>query len=488
MRPGARVDDDDAALGRLNGMEVDRVLPGSRCRVSTGGDEGRDGPSVGIVGGGIAGLATAWRLTVAGCRVTVFEAGDSLGGLGDSFKHGEDALERFYHCMLPTDRHLLALLGEIGLGEAPVWRETSFGILTDGALYRLNTPADLLRFAPLSIVDRARVGMTGVWGRLRPSRGLDEMSCESWLSGLSGRSAFERFWKPMLEAKFGDRYHDVPALWFWARFNREKGAKVERKGYPRGGYRRIIDRLAELLQTRGATIRMREPVQSLSLSPEGLPELGLREGKVRFDQVVYAGPNAMLPRLADAAGLGVAAPDLGSHIDMQGVINVVLLLRRRLTPHYWVATVDAGVPFHGIVETTTLIDPDQIGGAHLIYLTRYLHRDEPGFRDSDASVFQQYWRALKALFPDLTEADLITRHVFRSPYVEPIYHLGYQRRKPRVTLVPGRVYLATTAQVYPDVTSWNGSCRLAESVAMTALADAAKQGKAISLEPAPVAT
>lgn len=487
MRRGDGVDDNDAAIGRLNGMEIDRVVVADKPFVIADRDTRRDGPTVGIVGGGIAGLATAWRLTVAGCRVTIFEAGASLGGLGDSFDHGGHPLERFYHCMLPTDRHLLALLGEIGLGEAPVWRETSFGILTEGGLYPLNTPADLLRFAPLSIADRARIGMTGVWGRLRRSQGLDEMTCEAWLSGLSGRSAFERFWRPMLEAKFGDRYHDVPALWFWSRFNREKGGKVECKGYPRGGYRRIIDRLTTLLRARGATIRLREPVRSLSLARDGRPQLGLSGGTARFDQVVYAGPNALLPGLADLVSLGVTPSDLGSHIDMQGVINVVLLLRRSLTPHYWVATVDADVPFHGVVETTTLIDPGSIGGAHLVYLTRYLHRDEPGFGDSDANVFRRYWRALKGLFPDLSEADLIASHVFRSSHVEPIYQLGYQRRKPKVVLVPGRVYLATTAQVYPDVTSWNGSCRLAESVAMRALADAVACEVGGSQERAPAA-
>ena len=36
---------------------------------------------------------------------------------------------------------------------------------------------------------------------------------------------------------------------------------------------------------------------------------------------------------------------------------------------------------------------------------------------------------------------------------------------PPIALVPGRVYLATTAQVYPEVTSWNGSAGLALRVA-----------------------
>src|SRR5690606_1878903 len=97
-----------------------------------------------------------------------------------------------------------------------------------------NTALDLLRFSPLSFISRLRVGATGLWGRLRSATGLDDITCEAWLTRLSGRSAFENLWKPMLQAKFGDRYRDVPALWFWTRFNREKGGGKEVKGYVPG--------------------------------------------------------------------------------------------------------------------------------------------------------------------------------------------------------------------------------------------------------------
>jgi phytoene dehydrogenase-like protein len=40
-----------------------------------------------VVGGGIAGLTAAYRLTRAGLRVTLFEAADRFGGLGTYFEH-----------------------------------------------------------------------------------------------------------------------------------------------------------------------------------------------------------------------------------------------------------------------------------------------------------------------------------------------------------------------------------------------------------------
>ena len=52
------------------------------------------------------------------------------------------------------------------------------------------------------------------------------------------------------------------------------------------------------------------------------------------------------------------------------------------------------------------------------------------------------------------------RFLFRAPFVEPLYTTGFERRKPPFVLLPGRIYLATTTQVYPQVTSWNGAVGL----------------------------
>jgi hypothetical protein len=65
--------------------------------------------------------------------------------------------------------------------------------------------------------------------------------------------------------------------------------------------------------------------------------------------------------------------------------------------------------------------------------------------------------ALQQLFPDLKAADIEAQYLFRAPFVEPIYTTGYLQRRPPEVVIPGRVHLATSAQVYPTVTSWNGS-------------------------------
>ena len=85
---------------------------------------------VAVVGGGIGGLASAFYLSTAGARVTLFEASDQLGGLGTFFDYHGRSLERFYHCMLPGDAHLRSLLRDLGIEQEAYWRETSFGFIT----------------------------------------------------------------------------------------------------------------------------------------------------------------------------------------------------------------------------------------------------------------------------------------------------------------------------------------------------------------------
>lgn len=413
---------------------------------------------VAVLGGGISGLTAALRLAESGHHVVLIEGSDQLGGLGTFFEHDGRTFEKFYHCMLPSDGPLLDLLDHLGLRQHVYWKPSSFGYSHLGQTYPLNTPLDLLAFKPLSFVDRIRVGITGLYGRLASARGLDDITAVDWLTKLSGAHAFRTFWEPMLRAKFGDRYASVPALWFWTRFNREKGDKDgETKGYIQGGYKRIIDTLAQRLRDLGVEIRLNEQIQNVDLTSSGRAVVETtNSAKLTTDRIVSTLPAPTFLSVAGPA-LRRAMVPIDESLDYQGVINSLLFLKRGLTPHYWLATPDPSYPFDGVVETSTLTDEDDRGPRHVVYLTRYLHRTDPRFTLDDASIAAQDWKAMKRLFSDLTDDDLEQSFVFRAPFVEPIYRLGHQRRRPPEVLVPGRVFLASTAQVYPTVTSWNGS-------------------------------
>jgi hypothetical protein len=59
--------------------------------------------------------------------------------------------------------------------------------------------------------------------------------------------------------------------------------------------------------------------------------------------------------------------------------------------------------------------------------------------------------------------------IFKAPYVEPLYPLGYAKMKPGFDLGGTRIMMASTAQVYPGITSWNSAVTLANEAAQHVL-------------------
>ncbi len=434
---------------------------------------------VAVVGGGIGGLAAAHFLTAAGAEVTLYESSDRFGGLATFFEYEGSYLERFYHVMLPNDEHLLPLLGELGLRDSVYWSETSLGFFHQRRLFRLDRPIDLLRFTPTRLIDRIRLGLSAVWAShlARPGP-LDDITIEAWLTRLAGRRAFAQLYRPLLEAKFGDAYKQMPALWYWSRFGREKGTGKETKGYVTGGYKAITDRLVESLRRRGARLELDAPVERLDLEDggEGV-QISVGGRQRRFDRLVSTVPIVALRKIAAGGGVERWLERLPADIDYQGVINVIVLLRRQLTSHYWIPCVESGVPFQGIVETTRAIRLEDTGGRHLVYLLNYVHRTHPLHAADPEKLKRDYVAALFDLFPDLRPDDVIDSFLFRAPFVEPVYTPGYGKRKPPFELVPRRLFLATTTQVYPAVTSWNSSTRVSKE-AVAAMIAAAGGGAA----------
>ena len=118
-----------------------------------------------VVGGGFTGLAAAYELTRRGVGATVLEADRSLGGLAGSFDVDGTRLEKFYHHWFTSDRHVMELVREVGEETDVVYRSTRTGMYYANSFYRLSSPLDVLKFAPLRLTDRIRLGMMLLRGR-----------------------------------------------------------------------------------------------------------------------------------------------------------------------------------------------------------------------------------------------------------------------------------------------------------------------------------
>lgn len=419
--------------------------------------------SVAIIGGGIGGLTAAYRLASDGADVTLLESTDQLGGLGTFFRSGDAWVEKFYHCIMPTDDHLLGLLDDIGLSDVVSWRPTTMGLVNGEARYPFNTALDLLRYTAIPLHDRVRLGaMTLLLRRLGRGRDLDNLRTEDWLRPLFGDRLWSQFWERLFRAKFGDVVGDVPALYLWQRLGRESNAST--RGYPRGGYKTLIDGLERAIRAAGGTIEMRTPVQAIQPEGDGFT-IDLDGGRaLAADWILSTVPMPLLRRMVVDTPLDARVPELP--LPYQGVVTLAAFLSRGLEGHYWTPVLTDDVEFDGVVEMSALTGTERLGGRHLVYTMKYTDRASDLFAEDEETLAARWLEQLRHVYRDLPliEADVEEVRIFKAPFVEPTYPLGYNSMKPPMQVPGTRLLLATTAQVYPNVTAWNSTVGLADQV------------------------
>src|SRR5216117_1170230 len=236
-----------------------------------------------IVGGGFLGMTLAHRLARHGQDVTLFEAAPALGGLASAWSLGDVVWDRHYHVTLLSDVSLRALLTELELEKEMAWVETRTGFYTDGTLYSMSNTLEFLRFPPLSLFNKLRLGATILYAsRLRNWKKLEKIPVVDWLSRWSGRATLEKIWLPLLRAKLGDNYRKASAAFIWAIIARmyaarRTGLKREMFGYVPGGYARVLERFADRLAGEHERIKLRQAATKI----ESTARRGARPGSPR---------------------------------------------------------------------------------------------------------------------------------------------------------------------------------------------------------------
>src|SRR4051794_22460247 len=105
-------------------------------------------------------MRLAQQLARAGKRVTLFEAASELGGPASAWRLGDVTWDRHYHVIPLPDTHLRSFLAELDLEQELVWKETRTGFYTGGKLYSMSNTLEFLRFPPLGLLDKIRLGLT----------------------------------------------------------------------------------------------------------------------------------------------------------------------------------------------------------------------------------------------------------------------------------------------------------------------------------------
>jgi len=426
----------------------------------------------GVVGGGLLGATLALRLAEAGERVTLLERAPHLGGLASAWSLGDVVWDRHYHVTLLSDARLRNLLTELGVESEVRWVVTRTGCYAGGSLYSVSNALEFVRFPPLNLVDRFRLGGTVLYAsRVRDWRRLEEIGVEDWLGRLSGSRALVKFWRPLLRSKLGDNYREASAAFIWAVIQRlyaarRSGLKREMFGYVPGGYARILARLAARLGEAGVEVRLGVGVERVG--SEGGPYVLHTRGTERFDEVVVTIAAPLAARLVE--GLPPAEIEALTGVRYQGIVCASLLLTRPLSPFYVTNITDEGFPFTGVIEMTAMVDPAEFGGRHLVYLPCYVPSDDPLLETPDDALRTRLLSGLKRMHPDLTDEQVLAFQVSRERYVLPVPTVGYSRRlPPQDSRLPG-VHIINSTHIVNGTLNVNETIQLAEGAAARLLA------------------
>ena len=433
---------------------------------------------VGIIGGGVAGMAAAFRLVKDGHRVALYEASPYMGGLVRTFEVGGERLESFYHHIFSTDTTVVRLIEELGLGDRLTWRESQVGFYHGGKLYDFVTPLDLLRFTPVPLVDRVRMGLAALQLRRQKDwRRYESITAADWVRRYMGKGAYDAVWGPLLRGKFGDAHEELSMAWLWSkihlRFASRKGGpgQQEQLGYLLGSFGVYLDELERRLRESGAAeVHTGSAVQEVLVEDGRARGLVLAGGeRVEFDAVIACMPAQVFAKLAPQLPDDYARKLTG--VRWQWALCYIMALKQPLTDIYWLNISDDEIPFLAAIEHTNFIEPERYGGLHIVYLSNYLRPDHPYFGMEIDEIEREYLPHLTKINPAFSPDWIVDRWLFKGPYAQPIVTTGYRETIPdHRTPIPG-LYLATMSQIYPQDRGQNYSIAMGEKVALLAVDD-----------------
>jgi squalene-associated FAD-dependent desaturase len=275
--------------------------------------------TVGVVGGGLAGLAAGCALAEAGFQVTLFERRPYLGGRASSYQHpgtGE-VVDNCQHVLLGCCTNLIDLYRRTGTEDKIRWYDRLTFLQPGGRASSIHSsflPAPFhavpafLRADHLNFKDKLSIAraLFPLLRRLPPERGE---SFSQWLQKYHPTpAAVEHFWKPILISALNEDLEraSVP---YAAQVMREsflKSAEAGRMGVPAVPLSDLYGAAGNYITARGGEVLLRAVVDAVDVTPEQVRvQAGGRE--VPLDFLVLAAPfdvtAKLLPESAGVAEL-----------------------------------------------------------------------------------------------------------------------------------------------------------------------------------------
>ncbi|MBD2081290.1 FAD-dependent oxidoreductase [Leptolyngbya sp. FACHB-17] len=396
-----------------------------------------------VLGGGIAGLATAYELSKRGIQVTVVEKAEEVGGLartlnydgfrfdigGHRFHSNNSSVVQWLKDLLQTDLQVVPRISHIYLNQQFVD-------------YPIQFANALAIFPPLKA---AQMVMSYLGAKISPTR--QEISFEDWVIKRYGKALYEVFFKPYTEKVWGmtcDRLAAtwaaqrirVPSLWKTLQnmlFQKQGGtAPISQFYYPRSGFGMIPSALEAEIIKRGGIVYTSTALSELAPTSNGFDvTIQQQDGTTRTiaaDQVVSTLPlNYLLQSIPKQWGSQeiLDAYDL-KYRDM--VCLFLALKKPQVSQDSWTYFPMQDLVFGRTHEpknwsSEMVPSPEFTSLAVEIFSSR----GEAIWQLPDAAIAETVVEQMSQI-GWIQKADVHQSWVLRVPYAYPIYEVGYENR------------------------------------------------------------
>ena len=302
--------------------------------------------TVTIVGGGIAGIASACALADAGYRVRLLERRPYLGGRASSYEHpgtGE-IIDNCQHVLIGRCTALLDLYRRLGVQERIRWYDR-FTFLTPGGKATIIGPGRLpapfhsslsfLRAPAFSLRDKLAIAR----GLSHFLRGLPPDTPENFAAWLhrhgQTQRAIDRFWKPVLVSALNEDLDRI-SVHYAAKVFRESfllSPESGRMGIPSIPLSELYNQAIEYIRQRGGEVCLRTSVDGIRPAGDGW-EVNASSRICSSDGVVIAlsfeAMAALLPSLPKNERSAELAAQL-SQFEHSPITGIHLWLDREIT-------------------------------------------------------------------------------------------------------------------------------------------------------------
>ena len=405
-------------------------------------------PRVVILGAGPAGISAAWRLTKLGYPVTVLERDTRVGGMGQTIKVGDYAVDfgphTFHIRETAESKEILKTITPF-FGENPLTLVRGTRVLLRGKeyVYPLEILQVLFGVSPLLsariLFDYSIATIKSVFA---PAKRED--SFEEWGVRNLGRTLYDlcfgiysaRVWGLPTSQISSKQAQRVAKLNLKNIILRTLGIKADpvtyftKYFYPRKGISELYEGMAAEIRAAGNQVCLNSPAVRIVRTGDKATKVAYTtNGVEQFVDCDILLSTLPLPALVNmmSPALPQTVSDHAAKLRYRSLKLIYIALKRdRLTDYHWVYLLDEQFRVNRMSEQKN-VSPDMVpAGRTILCIELSLWKDEALWKASDEEIYRIALRDLMKMGYGVTESEVESYYVTEIATAYPVYELNFE--------------------------------------------------------------